>query len=104
MGLILVLLASVFEIGGVVGLKLFSQKSTFLNGVLYIGGFSTSLGVLLLSFSFLQVSVAYAMWVGIGTAGAVLVNMFFFGESKSLSRIVSLAAIIIGVVGLKALS
>lgn len=104
MGLILVLLASVFEIGGVVGLKLFSQKSTFRYGVLYIGGFSTSLGVLLLSFSFLQVSVAYAMWVGIGTAGAVLVNMFFFGESKSLSRIVSLAAIIIGVVGLKALS
>ncbi|MBP1950858.1 DMT family transporter [Virgibacillus litoralis] len=104
MGLILVLLASAFEISGVIGLKLFSQKSTIRNGILYIGGFSASLGVLLLSFSFLQVSVAYAMWVGIGTAGAVLVNMIFFGESRSLSRIVSLAAIIIGVVGLKALS
>ncbi len=104
MGVILVLLASAFEICGVIGLKLFSQKSTFRNGILYIGGFSTSLGMLLVSFSFLQVSVAYAMWVGIGTAGAVLVNMIFFGESKSLPRVLSLVAIIIGVVGLKALS
>lgn len=104
MGWTFVLLASMFEMSGVVGLKLYSQNRTVINGLLYVGGFFTSLFMLYQSFAFLQVSVAYAVWVGIGTAGAVLINMLFFGESKSLSRIVSLLAIIMGVVGLKAIS
>ena len=52
----------------------------------------------------LQVSVAYAVWIGIGTAGAVLLNMFLFGESKSKARIISVFLIVCGVTGLKALS
>ncbi|WP_164667357.1 DMT family transporter [Virgibacillus doumboii] len=104
MGWIFVLLAAMLEISGVIGMKLYNQNSTFRNGLLFIGGFSSSLLVLYQSFSYLQVSVAYAVWVGIGTAGAVLLNMLFFGESKSLSRIVSLLAIIVGAVGLKAVS
>ncbi|PID14216.1 hypothetical protein CSV63_14105 [Sporosarcina sp. P34] len=44
------------------------------------------------------------MWIGVGTAGAVLINRLFFGESKSAGRGVSLTLIVIGVVGLKALS
>lgn len=42
--------------------------------------------------------------IGIGTAGAVLLNMFLFGESKSKARIISVALIVCGVTGLKALS
>ncbi|MFD2762347.1 DMT family transporter [Lentibacillus juripiscarius] len=104
MGWIFILLASMFEISGVIGLKLLSQNKSFKNGVLYVGGLCTSVAMLYQAFAYLPVSVAYAVWVGIGTAGAVLVNMLFFGESRSLSRIVSLAAIIVGVVGLKAVS
>ncbi|SFA95872.1 paired small multidrug resistance pump [Lentibacillus halodurans] len=104
MGWMFILLASMFEMIGVIGLKLISKNKTFKNGVLYVGGFCTSVAMLYQAFSYLPVSVAYAVWVGIGTAGAVVVNMVFFGESKSLSRIVSLAAIIAGVVGLKSLS
>lgn len=35
------------------------------------------------SFNYLQLSIAYVVWVGIGTVGAVLVNIIFFGESKT---------------------
>lgn len=104
MGWLYVCLASVSEITGVLGLKLFSQKKTITSAVLYAGGFGFSFLFLYLSFKFLQVSVAYAVWIGIGTAGAVLLNMIFFGESKSISRMISVGLIIIGVVGLKALS
>jgi len=48
--------------------------------------------------------MAYAVWIGIGTAGAVLINMIFFNESKSTGKILSVILIVIGVVGLKYVS
>ncbi|ARF15014.1 MULTISPECIES: DMT family transporter [Sporosarcina] len=104
MGWILVLLAALSEFAGVIGLKKFSENKTLGNGLLYYGGFGIAFFFLYNSFKFLQVSTAYAVWIGIGTAGAVLINMVFFGESKSTGRVVSLILIVIGVVGLKALS
>lgn len=104
MGWLFVLLAAICEVIGVIRLKIFSQKKTWINGLLYMGSFGLSFILLYVSFRYLQVSVAYAVWIGIGTAGAVLVNMVFFGESKSFARVLSLIAIIVGVTGLKALS
>lgn len=104
MGWIFVFLAAISEIIGVIGLKMYSEKKTLRNGAMYLGGFGLSFALLYTSFQYLQVSVAYSVWIGIGTAGAVLINMFFFGESKSTARIVSVAAIVVGVTGLKALS
>ncbi|MBR2567954.1 MAG: multidrug efflux SMR transporter [Paenibacillus sp.] len=104
MGWLFVFIAAICEMVGVVGLKKYSQNKSLKNGTVFLGGFGVSFAMLYTSFHYLQVSVAYAVWVGIGTAGAVLINMFFFGEGKSTARIISLLAIIIGVTGLKALS
>lgn len=104
MGWILVFLAALSEFAGVIGLKKFSENKTWTNGLLYYGGFGIAFFLLYNSFKYLQVSTAYAVWIGIGTAGAVLINMLFFGESKSTGRVVSLILIVVGVVGLKALS
>ncbi|MCT1541432.1 MULTISPECIES: DMT family transporter [Lysinibacillus] len=104
MGWILIILAALSEIIGVVGLRFYSQHKTLRNLMLYIGGFGVSFALLYASFNYLQLSIAYVVWVGIGTVGAVLVNIIFFGESKNLSRIISIIAIIIGVAGLKAVS
>ncbi len=104
MGWLFVFLAAISEIVGVVGLKMYSQQKTWRNGLIYGGGFATSFAFLYISFKFLQVSIAYAVWIGVGTAGAVLINMIVFGESRSIGRVMSVGLIIIGVVGLKALS
>lgn len=104
MGWIFVFLAAIVELIGVVGLKRFSEHKTIMNFIFYIGGFASSFVFLYFSFKYLQVSTAYAVWVGIGTAGAVVINMTFFNESKSPGRIFSVVLIVIGVVGLKALS
>ncbi|MEI3607242.1 multidrug efflux SMR transporter [Pseudogracilibacillus sp. SE30717A] len=104
MGWILVFMAAMSEFVGVIGLKKYSETKTVINTILYLGGFAASFTFLYFSFNFLQVSTAYAVWVGIGTAGAVIINMIFFGESKSLGRITSVILIVIGVVGLRALS
>ncbi|MEB2302153.1 QacE family quaternary ammonium compound efflux SMR transporter [Lysinibacillus xylanilyticus] len=104
MGWLLVLLAAISEIIGVVGLRYYSQNKTIRNLLIYVGGFGMSFALLYASFNYLQLSIAYVVWVGIGTVGAVLVNIIFFGESKNLTRIISIIAIVIGVAGLKAVS
>ncbi|MFF6017582.1 DMT family transporter [Lysinibacillus fusiformis] len=104
MGWVFVILAAVAEIVGVIGLRFYSQHKTVRNLLLYVGGFGLSFALLYASFSYLQLSIAYVVWVGIGTVGAVLVNIMFFEESKNLARIISIIAIIIGVAGLKAVS
>jgi paired small multidrug resistance pump len=104
MGWFLVVAAALMEALGVVGLKRYSQNKNALNGLLFFGGFGASFVLLYQSFRYLQLSVAYAVWIGLGTAAAVLVNMAFFGESRSIARLLSLGVIVAGVVGLKAVS
>lgn len=104
MGWFFVFLAAVAEIVGAAGLKLYSGNKTFKNWFLFVGGFAASFVFLYQSFHYLQLTVAYSVWVGIGTAGAVLINMVLFGESKSMARMISVALIVIGVLGLKSIS
>ncbi|MEJ8777912.1 DMT family transporter [Pseudogracilibacillus sp. ICA-222130] len=104
MGWLFVFLAAMSELTGVVGLKKYSERKTIPSLLLYVGGFAASFAFLYQSFNYLQVSTSYAVWIGIGTAGAVLMNMMFFGESKSVGKLISVLFVVIGVVGLKALS
>lgn len=104
MGWIYVVFAALFEIVGVTGLKKLSQKRNILNLMILLSGFAASFTLLYRSFQHLDISVAYAVWTGLGTASAVFINMLFFGEPKSRQRVLSVLVIIIGVVGLKAVS
>lgn len=100
----LVFAAAAAEIGGVIGLKKFSQHKTWAHLLGFCGGFGLSFGLLYTAFKYLPVSAAYAVWIGTGTAGAALVNIWFFGEQKNPGRLTGLALIIIGVAGVKWLS
>lgn len=52
----------------------------------------------------IPVSTGYAVWVGIGVAGAALAGMAFLGEAASVPRVLSLVLVVAGVVGLKVFS
>lgn len=104
MGWLYILLSSVFEIVGIIGIKKLTQEKNYFNLSLSIGGFISSLSFLYLAFQYLPISIAYATWTGIVTASAVIVNMLFFYEAKNLHRIFSLFLIVVGVIGLKAVS
>ncbi|MEU9742029.1 SMR family transporter [Micromonospora chersina] len=49
----------------------------------------------------IPVGTGYAVWVGIGAVGTVVVGMVALGESASLPRIACLLLVVAGVVGLK---
>lgn len=75
------LLPQRWKLPALVGLKMFSRKKNLANLLLFTGGFALSYLFLYLSLDFLDMSIAYAVWMGLGTAGAVTINMIFFGES-----------------------
>lgn len=83
-------------------------------GLRYTDGFTRlgpSLGVLMamgvsvyglsLAVRVLPIGTAYAVWVGIGAVGAVLVGVVWLGEPRTAARFVCLALIVAGVVGLR---
>jgi quaternary ammonium compound-resistance protein SugE len=52
----------------------------------------------------LPVGTAYAVWTGIGAAGAAIFGIAVFGEPAGAGRLACIALIIAGVVGLKLLA
>ncbi len=49
----------------------------------------------------IEISVAYAIWSGVGVAAMALIGPVLFQEQMTASKIIFMALIIIGVVGLK---
>jgi quaternary ammonium compound-resistance protein SugE len=49
----------------------------------------------------IPVGTGYAVWVGIGAAGTAIAGMLFLGEPAGVLRVLSLALVLAGVVGLK---
>jgi quaternary ammonium compound-resistance protein SugE len=49
----------------------------------------------------LPVGTAYAAWTGVGAVGATILGILIFNEPATAARIVCIALIVIGIVGLK---
>jgi small multidrug resistance pump len=67
---------------------------------LVIVGYSTSFLLMLVVLRRIDVSVAYAIWAGAGTAVVALFGMTFLGEPADVLKVASIGLVIIGVVGL----
>jgi small multidrug resistance pump len=65
-------------------------------------GYGTSIWLLTVIVRTMPVSVAYAVWAGAGTALVAVVGFLFLDEPLSWLKVVSLAMIVGGVVGLNA--
>ena len=63
-------------------------------------GYGISIWLLTLVVREMPVSVAYAIWSGVGTALVAVVGFAFLGESLGWVKVLSLAMIVGGVVGL----
>jgi quaternary ammonium compound-resistance protein SugE len=98
------ILAGVFEIVWVVSLKYTIGFTRLWPSLLTIFTGATSLVLLAQAVKTLPIGTAYAVWTSVGTVGAALLGMLLFGEPRDWPRLMCLALIVIGVVGLKYLS
>ncbi|WP_243059270.1 multidrug efflux SMR transporter [Nocardioides sp. SR21] len=65
-----------------------------------LAGYTLSIWMLTVVVRTLPVSVAYAIWAGLGTAVVAVVGYLYLGESMGAVKAISLAMIVAGVVGL----
>lgn len=96
-------IASFGEIFGVMSINLYIQKKTFKRLALVVVTFGFGFLFLSLAMRGIPLGTAYAIWTGLGAAGAVLMGILFFNESASWKRVAFLFCIIAGAVGLKIL-
>jgi small multidrug resistance pump len=66
--------------------------------VLVLAGYALSIWLLALVIRHIPVSVTYAVWAGLGTAGIALVGVLLLGERLDVVKGLALAMIIGGVV------
>jgi small multidrug resistance pump len=93
-------LAILFEVAGTTTMKLSDGFTKVVPSVLLIVFYICSLCFLTLTLKSLEVSIAYAIWSGMGIIVITLIGFMYFNESISLLKIIAIALIIIGVVTL----
>lgn len=97
----LVVFAGLFEVFWVSGLK---HSSTPLHWIGTVLAIIISFYLLILTSSKLPTSTAYAVFVGLGSAGTVVAEMVVFHEPFHWGKIILLTTLVLGVVGLKLVS
>ena len=98
---VLLIIAGFLEASWAIGLKFTQGFTKFYPSVLTIAGIVASMYLLAVAARTLPIGTAYAVWVGIGTFGAVVLGMTFLGEPVNGGRIFFLALLMVAIVGLK---
>lgn len=101
MGWLYLLLAGVIEVAMAYALKLSEGWSRPLPSVLAVLAATASIFWLTQALKHLPLGAAYAIWTGIGSVGVVLVGMFWLGEAASAFKLVCIALVVAGSMGLR---
>ena len=95
------MVAGLFEVGWAIGLK-YTEGFTRLWPSLWTGAaIALSLFLLAQVLRTLPVGTGYAVWTGIGSLGTAILGIVLLGESKDAPRLLCLALIVAGIVGVK---
>lgn len=97
----ILVVAGLFEIGWAIGLKYTEGFTRLWPTVGTVLSMIISVGLLGLAMKALPVGTAYAVWVGVGAIGTALLGIILFKEPATAARLLSLALIFAGIVGLK---
>ncbi|CAM3476168.1 quaternary ammonium compound efflux SMR transporter SugE [Marinicrinis lubricantis] len=102
MAWIYLVIAGVLEIVWAMGLKYTQGFSKLTPSIITVAGMILSFYFLSMAIKTLPMGTAYAIWTGIGAAGTVIIGMMFLNEPVNAGRLLFLAMVIIGLIGLKA--
>ena len=101
MAWIILFVAGLLEIGWAVGLK-YTEGFTRLWPTLgTAASLIASMGLLGVALRTLPLGTAYAVWTGIGTVGTAVLGIVLFREPATAMRLVCIALIVAGIVGLR---
>jgi len=93
--------AIVFEVMGTTSMKFSEGFTRLIPSILIFVFYGISFVLLTLSLKTLNLSLAYAIWAGLGTALIAVIGIFAFHEPINVLKVIFLLMIIAGVIGLK---
>jgi small multidrug resistance pump len=96
--MLILVLAILSEVVGTVALKASEGFARFGPIVLVVVGYGMSFYFLALALKQIPLGVAYAIWSGLGTAGAVIAGILLWRESLTLAGVAGIVLIIAGVI------
>ena len=101
MAWILLFVAGLLEVGWAIGLKYTDGFTRPWPTVWTVTAMVASLWLLGIAMRSLPLGTAYAVWVGVGAVGTVIMGIVLFQEPVDALRIGSVALIVAGIVGLR---
>ncbi|MCC5647776.1 multidrug efflux SMR transporter [Nostoc sp. CHAB 5824] len=99
---IYLLAAILFEVSGTTCMKLSQGFTKIGPSILIVVFYVLCFTFLTLALKKLEVSVAYSVWAGLGTVLIAIIGIIWFRESATLIKLISIALIIMGVIGINA--
>ena len=97
----ILVLAGLFEVGWAVGLKYTDGFTRFWPTLWTVLAMIASVWLLGIAMKELPVGTAYSVWVGVGAVGTVILGIVLLDEPANAARLISIALIVAGIVGLK---
>jgi quaternary ammonium compound-resistance protein SugE len=101
MAWLVLFLAGLFEIGWAIGLKYTEGFTRLWPSLWTVAAMAISVVLLGIAVRQLPIGTAYAVWTGIGAVGTVILGIVLFGDPASAPRLICVALIIAGILGLK---
>lgn len=101
MAWIYLLIAGILEMGWAVGMKYTHGFSNLVPSILTLISMAASFLFLSLALRDLPISMAYAIWTGIGIVGTVIAGLILFQETLTPWQSLSVVLIVAGLIGLR---
>jgi len=98
---VLLVIAGLLETAWAIGLKYSEGFTRLWPSILTVVGVVVSLYLLSVAARTLPIGTAYAVWVGIGAAGAVVLGIMLLGEPANAARLFFLGLLVVALIGLK---
>ena len=101
MAWIYLIVAGLLEAGWAIGLKYTHGFTRPVPSILTAAAIAASMFLLALAARTIPIGTAYAIWVGIGAVGAVILGILLFDEPRDFARLLFVGLLIVSLIGLK---
>lgn len=96
--------AILFEVAGTTSMRLSEGFTRLTPSVLIFVFYAVSFALNTLVIRVLGLSVVYGVWSGVGTVLTALIGIYYFKETATTLKLVSIGLIVVGVMGLHSAS
>jgi len=97
---LLLVIAIVMEVTGTTCMKLSSGFTKLVPSILMFVFYGLSFVSLTFVLKKIDVSIAYAIWSGLGTSLIAIIGILWFKEPATAMKMISIGLIVIGIIGL----